>query len=518
MDDFSVPVLVDAKAEYTKQIIDILKPHLYDGIRSIYKDSVELCEEHNQNDKILITFQNLLSNVPKWSQEIITNEYERIVHNSGCDWLEDLLTAVFISHTKILTAIRIGKQHKKINLKVPKIDHFIHRVYIQMAREFWKTPFLFDETISTTEYQRNMKYCEDIIINCIQETIRQQLPVKHILKEYLGQDLEEDDEIESFTDLDNKNIKKLVQKEIDTYNENENIQLENKENKEKVEEDLLSNINLETLENDKEQEGGSLKKENTSQIILENVENNKENKSEINLDTLEENNKDTENKNNQEDNTSIINLDTLGENKNTNDKQEDNTSVINLNTLEDNQNTKDKQEDNTSTINLDTIEDNQNTNNRQEENKSQNNLDTLEEINKQTLGKQEENISQINLETINTDLFKNVEQNKENNNNIDIKIEDNLLSNNSNDLLSNNSVDLLGNLNIPNINENVNFFETNNNDLDIVDVSFEDKKQEYEDNNNVSNQVLEEFEKLNNTQNIKYDNNYNFFSDAESEI
>ena len=155
MDDYNVPVLVDAKTEYTKQLIDILKPQLYEGIQSIYKDAYELCEENNDSDKVLMTFQNLLSHVPKWSQEIIDNEYNRIVEQSGCDWLEDLITAVFVSHTKILTAIRIGKKHKKINLKVPKIDHFIHKTYIQVARECWKSPFLFDKSGGgTTEYQR----------------------------------------------------------------------------------------------------------------------------------------------------------------------------------------------------------------------------------------------------------------------------------------------------------------------------------------------------------------------------
>ena len=217
MDDYNVPVLVDAKTEYTQQLINILKPHLYEGIQSIYKDAFDLCKENNDSDKVLMTFQNLLSHVPKWSQEIIENEYTRIVDQSNCDWLEDLVTAVFVSHTKILTAIRIGKKHKKINLKVPKIDHFIHKVYIQVAREFWKTPFLFDEGISTTEYQRNMKYSEDLICSCINETIRQQLPVKHILKEYLGNDYEDEEE-EFISDSNENNIKKLVKKEIENFN------------------------------------------------------------------------------------------------------------------------------------------------------------------------------------------------------------------------------------------------------------------------------------------------------------
>ena len=46
---------------------------------------------------------------------------------------DDLVTAVFLSHTKILTAIKSGNKQNKINLKIPKIDHFIHRCYIESA-------------------------------------------------------------------------------------------------------------------------------------------------------------------------------------------------------------------------------------------------------------------------------------------------------------------------------------------------------------------------------------------------
>ena len=33
MEDGNLAVLVDAKTEYTKQLVNILKPNLYDGIR-----------------------------------------------------------------------------------------------------------------------------------------------------------------------------------------------------------------------------------------------------------------------------------------------------------------------------------------------------------------------------------------------------------------------------------------------------------------------------------------------------
>ena len=214
MDDISVPMLVDAKTEYTKQLTLILRPFLYDGIKSIYEDCKTYCED-NKTNNILLVFQETLSKIPKWNQEIIDTEINRIIKDSGCDWLEDLITAVFVSHTKILTSIQVGKRKKKINLQVPKVDIFIHKCYIECAREFWKNPYLFKDNIDQCDYQRNMRDCEGLISNCICETIRKLLPVKHILKEYLGDDVE--DETEDISKLNSNNLKMLVQKEIENY-------------------------------------------------------------------------------------------------------------------------------------------------------------------------------------------------------------------------------------------------------------------------------------------------------------
>ena len=200
MDDYNVPVLVDAKSEYTQQLVNTLKPHLFNGIHSIYQDCDSIVNENNNR---LMAFQELLGRIPQWSQEMIERETNRIIECSNCDWLEDLITAVFVSHTKILTAIRVGKKHKKINLKVPKVDHFIHKVYIEIAREFWKNPYLLQNIENKCDYQKNLNICEKLVEESLIKTIRSQLPVKHILQEYLGENYQEDFE-EDFSDDDKK--------------------------------------------------------------------------------------------------------------------------------------------------------------------------------------------------------------------------------------------------------------------------------------------------------------------------
>jgi len=214
MDQGNLAILVDAKFEYTKQLINILKNNIFQGIKKIYINAKEYSIEHDETDMTLKKFQFYLSEIPKWNQEMILNEVSEILEKSKCDWLEELITAVFVSHTRILTSINTGKSKKKINLNIPKIDHFIHQCYIDAARAFWKNPYLFDDTLNNYDYQRNRRDAEGLIETSIQETIRKQLPVKHILKEYLGKDYdtEEEEDIES---EDYSNLRKMVKAEIE---------------------------------------------------------------------------------------------------------------------------------------------------------------------------------------------------------------------------------------------------------------------------------------------------------------
>ena len=205
----NITVLVDAKQEYTKQLTNIIVPFIYDGIKSIYDSTVNICKMNNDRS-VLMRFQEQLSLIPKWNQDIINEEYDRISTDSGCDWLDELVTAVFLSHTKILAAIKSGNKKNKINLKIPKIDHFIHKCYIESAREIWKNPYLFNETNNQSDFQRNVMDSHKIICSSIEETIRKLLPVKNILKEYLGSKYDESDEDSLLSDSYRENLRKLV--------------------------------------------------------------------------------------------------------------------------------------------------------------------------------------------------------------------------------------------------------------------------------------------------------------------
>ena len=183
MEELNTPIFAQAKVEYTSQLVDILYPHMFDGVKSIYDESKLLYR--SKGTAILLIFRELLEKVPIWNGEIIDSECSRIINNSNCDYIEDLITAVFISHTKILTSIGQNKSFQKINLTIPKTGTFVHKCYINTARELWKNPYLFNENVPGHEFQKNNKEIEEIIKRCIENTIRNSLPIKDILKEHL---------------------------------------------------------------------------------------------------------------------------------------------------------------------------------------------------------------------------------------------------------------------------------------------------------------------------------------------
>jgi hypothetical protein len=184
MEDQTAPILTQAKREYTSQLVCILTPQIFDGIKSIYNESHIVCNSEGKKP-FLEYFRGFLEKVPEWSQIIIETETDRIIQMSKCDWLDDLITAVFISHTKILTSIG-NNSDANIDLTIPKTINFVHKCYINIAREIWKNPYLFDENVTGAEYQQNMRTVEIMIKESIEDSIRKSLPVKEILRQHLS--------------------------------------------------------------------------------------------------------------------------------------------------------------------------------------------------------------------------------------------------------------------------------------------------------------------------------------------
>jgi len=142
-----------------------------------------------------MTFQNLLSRVPTWNSVIVEQERKRIIERSGCNYLEDLITCVHIIQLKVLTCIRVGNKQKKIDISIPKIDHFIHKVYIHVARKIYTNVYLFEKSVTPLQIQKNNRELEMIIQECILTSVRESIPTEEIIRAYMDESVEDEEEV-----------------------------------------------------------------------------------------------------------------------------------------------------------------------------------------------------------------------------------------------------------------------------------------------------------------------------------
>lgn len=205
-ESLNVNVLVAAKEEYTKQLIYILSPEIYTVILNVFNDSQQLKKKRSIS---LRNFQLLLKKIPVWNTIIIEKNTEGI--KSKIPYLLDLITAIFVSHVKILACVRLKSDSKSIQVKVPNLDTFLHKIIITNAEKIYYNP---DIILKKKEIVINL------ISETIEETIRNQIPIDKILTEYLAGVFDEDSRDETKNDMnDLKEIEEL--EELDDQEDEE---------------------------------------------------------------------------------------------------------------------------------------------------------------------------------------------------------------------------------------------------------------------------------------------------------
>ena len=195
MDDFVISNLQESRNEWCCRLVSIFTPLVEDGLKSIFEEAWKICVDTDEMNKYLMTFQNLLSRIPKWNSNIIEDERKRIIERSGCNYLEDLITCVHIIQLKVLTCIRVGNKQKKIDIDIPKLDPFVHKVYINTARKVYSNVYLFEKNINPLQVQKNARELEQIIQEAILTTIRESIPTEAIIRAYMDESVEQEEEV-----------------------------------------------------------------------------------------------------------------------------------------------------------------------------------------------------------------------------------------------------------------------------------------------------------------------------------
>jgi hypothetical protein len=268
--------LVEAKKAYTNQLISLITPQVYEGIKDLYE-----CAKKNMKGKnVRHSFQIELSGVSVWNQLIIDNETERIIKNTNCGYLDKLVTVIFINSTKILASSYIGSQDTNtLEISVPKLSHFIHRVYIETAKEFYKNPFLLDENLRPRERQDNLRSSIKAIKFGIEQAILRLLPIGEILSRDVASNIPQlEGPVQETTSTQEEEVDfdEIIDETLDEASvNNEDIEEESDDDTEEVEQVLETTETVTeepVVENTETTETVTEVVEDVSEPVLENTE------------------------------------------------------------------------------------------------------------------------------------------------------------------------------------------------------------------------------------------------------
>ena len=243
--------LIDTRNEYIEHIQDVITIPLSKRIYEIWRE----CSKMKGSIK---EFQKELVQIKKWNNNIIYEEYKKIVKTTKCKYLADLIKNIIIITIKI-KIYEYKDEFNNIKIKIPLPEDFIHKCYINISIFSWKNAYLFNnKNIKDSEYQNNLNIIEENFRLIIKKTFRDFIPFDDIFQQI-------QDNLDNNTQY-NKNIKESREKLIvgDNKNkiesgkknnvkkENENVNKEKNKNKNKDEE---VNEDAEEEEEEEEEEG-----------------------------------------------------------------------------------------------------------------------------------------------------------------------------------------------------------------------------------------------------------------------
>jgi len=172
----STAILVEAERKFMIKLCNAMTPVMIDAFYDMYKKAIEV----SKGRQTLIHYQTLLQEVPHWNNTIGKQHADAII--KSCSMFPNLLAAVFVISVKIMSAVRISSDSKKINIKLPSNDVFVHSCYIAAAKSLYDDPYVVVDKMSDQERRIKMgaRFTE-----LIKEVIDDFIPVQQILDTYI---------------------------------------------------------------------------------------------------------------------------------------------------------------------------------------------------------------------------------------------------------------------------------------------------------------------------------------------
>lgn len=169
-------VLVEAERKYMNKLSGAITPIMIDAFFDLYAEAKRV----SQGRKTLIQFQALLVEIKNWNNTIVKQHTDAIIKT--CALFPNLLAAVFVISVKIMSAVRISNDSRKLNIKLPTNDVFVHSCYIAAAKDLYEDPYIIANEMKDSEKRALLTHR---FTKVIKDIIEDFIPVQQILETYI---------------------------------------------------------------------------------------------------------------------------------------------------------------------------------------------------------------------------------------------------------------------------------------------------------------------------------------------
>lgn len=169
-------VLVEAERKYMAKLVSAMSPVMINAFLDLFQEA----KVKSQGKNVLLQYQALLVEIKSWNNTIVRQHTENIIKT--CAIFPNLLAAVFVILVKVMSAIKITSESKKLNIKLPTNDIFVHSCYMEMAKEIYEEPRFMMNEMSDGERRLIL---QEKLRKSIHEVVDSFVPVQQILDTYI---------------------------------------------------------------------------------------------------------------------------------------------------------------------------------------------------------------------------------------------------------------------------------------------------------------------------------------------
>lgn len=169
-------VLVEAERKYMAKLVNAMAPVMTTAFFDLFQEAKKL----SQGRKVLLQYQALLKEVQNWNNTIVKQHTDNIIKT--CSMFPNLLAAVFVILVKVMSAVKITSESKKLNIKLPTNDVFVHSCYIAVAKSLYDDPYLMVDEMSEMDRRSGL---HTRISKAVHEVVEDFVPIQQILDTYI---------------------------------------------------------------------------------------------------------------------------------------------------------------------------------------------------------------------------------------------------------------------------------------------------------------------------------------------